>query len=98
MSSGQRLRAVFSLIANALADPRRYEILQQIAGQHTPLSFAALQKEHDIGAPTISYHLKVLAEANLIDVRRQGKRTTVVFRPDIVRRYLKDVGDELGLS
>jgi ArsR family transcriptional regulator len=98
MSSGQRSRAVFSLIANALADPQRYEILKQIARQREPLSFAALQREHDIGAPTMSYHLKRLAEANLINVTRHGTHTTVALRPDMLRRYLKGVGDELGLS
>lgn len=98
MPSGQQPRDVFSRIANALADPRRYAILKQIARQGEPLSFATLQQAHDIGAPTMSHHLKRLADAKLIDVRRQGRRTIVVLRPDIVRQYLKEIGEELGLS
>jgi DNA-binding transcriptional ArsR family regulator len=98
MSRGQQSRDSFSLIANALADPRRYEILKQIASQHAPLSFSALRQEHKIGAPTMSYHLKLLAEANLIDVRRQGTRVTVALRPDIVEQYLRDVERQLKLA
>src|ERR1051325_9461237 len=95
MPNDRQSRDIFSLIAHALADPRRYEILKHIASQRAPLSFAALQKEHDIGAPTMSYHLKLLAEANLIDVSRQGKRTTVALRPEIVEQYLRNVERQL---
>ena len=95
MSTDQLSRDIISRIANALADPRRYEILMQIAGQHAPLSFSALRKRHDIGAPTMSYHLKLLAEANLIEMKRQGTRTTVVFRPEILEQYLRDVERQL---
>lgn len=98
MASGGRSRDVFSLIATALADPRRYAILKQIAHQRAPLSVAALRQAHDIGAPTMSYHLKLLVEAELIEVKRQGKRISVALRPDILRRYLTAVGNELGLS
>lgn len=97
MLPDQQPRNGFSRIANALADPRRYEILKQIASQQAPLSFAALREAHEIGAPTMSYHLKLLAEANLIDLRRQGARTTVALRPDIVEQYLRDVEHQLGL-
>ena len=98
MSNDQQARDIFSRIAHALADPRRYEILKQIASQRAPLSFAALRREHDIGAPTMSYHLKLLTEANLIDVKRQGKRITVILRPEIVEQYLRDVERQLRLT
>lgn len=98
MASGRRSGDVFSLIANALADPRRYAILKQIAGQRAPLSVTALRQAHDIGAPTMSYHLKLLAEAKLIEVKRRGRSISVALRPDILRQYLAAVGNELGLS
>lgn len=95
MSNDQQSREVFSLIATALADPRRYEILKQIANQRVPLSFSALRQEHDIGAPTMSYHLKLLAEANLIDLQRHGTRTTVTLRPGVVEQYLRHLERQL---
>jgi ArsR family transcriptional regulator len=94
----ERRKSACPLIAQALADPRRYEILKQIATQPMPLSFTALRRGHDIGAPTMSYHLKLLVEAKLIDVAKQGKRTIVAFRPDHLRQYLDDLGEELGLN
>jgi DNA-binding transcriptional ArsR family regulator len=57
-----------------------------------------LQKGHNIGAPTMSHHLKRLAEANLIELRKQGKRTMVVLRPEIVEQYLRDVERQLMLG
>jgi len=97
MSDAQQPREIFSLIATALADPRRYEILKQIANQSAPLSCTALRQEHDIGAPTMSYHLKLLAEANLIDMTRQGTRMMVMLRPGILEQYLRDVERQLKL-
>ena len=97
MPSDRQSRDFCSRIASALADPRRYEILKQIARQAAPLSFAALRRDHDIGAPTMSYHLKFLAEANLIDVTREGNRTTVALRSGVLQQYLREIGDQLGL-
>ncbi|HVJ42360.1 MAG TPA: hypothetical protein VM639_12735 [Dongiaceae bacterium] len=71
--SGQPRGDILSLIENALADPRRYEIPNEIASQPAPLSFGALRKA-------------------------QGRRTIVALRRDSVRRYLQEIGDELGLS
>jgi len=87
-----------ALIAHALADPRRYAILRQIASQNAPVCFSALRQAHAIGAPTMSHHLKLLAEAELIAVRRQGKRMEVVLRPEILERYLEDIGRQFGLA
>ena len=82
-------------IAHALADPRRYAILRQIASEATPVSFALLCKAHAIGAPTMSHHLKQLAAVKLIDVTRQGTRTTVALRPESLSQYLRDLERQL---
>lgn len=98
MSHNSQPKNILALIAQALADPRRYEILKQIASQRTPLSLAALRKEHDIGAPTMSYHIKLLADANLIVVKRQGTRATVALRADILEQYVRDIERQLNLT
>jgi DNA-binding transcriptional ArsR family regulator len=87
-----------ALIAHALADPRRYAILKQIANESAPVCLSALRREHAIGAPTMSHHLKLLAAAGLIAVNRQGKRMEVALRPEILARYLQDIGHQLGLT
>lgn len=98
MANDRHPRDRFSLIANALADPRRYAILRQIADLNAPVGFSTLRKEHDIGAPTMSHHLKLLAEAELIEVKRRGKRTEVLLRPEILERYLRDIEHQLRLT
>jgi len=98
MTNDRHPRDGFSLIANALADPRRYAILRQIAELNAPVGFSTLRKEHDIGAPTMSHHLKLLAEAELIEVKRRGKRTEVLLRPEILERYLRDIEHQLRLG
>ncbi|HTX39122.1 MAG TPA: metalloregulator ArsR/SmtB family transcription factor [Bryobacteraceae bacterium] len=59
-------------ISRALADPRRVEILERIAaGKETACSDLANQSE--VSQPTISHHLKELANAGLILPRREAK-------------------------
>jgi ArsR family transcriptional regulator len=61
-----------SAIARALADPRRFAIFQQIAA-HNEMPCTALDVRGDIGAATISHHLRELQEAGLIAMRREGR-------------------------
>ncbi len=62
----------FHRISRALADPRRVEILERIAaGKETACSVLANKAE--VSQPTISHHLKELANAGLILPRREAK-------------------------
>jgi len=62
----------FNRIGRALADPRRMEILQRIAGEKD-VACAALTNECRVSQPTISHHLKELSTAGLIKPRREAK-------------------------
>jgi ArsR family transcriptional regulator len=66
-------RAQRALILKALADPRRFELLQQIAKAGCPLGCAQARAALPISAATLSHHIKELETAGLIDVRREGK-------------------------
>jgi ArsR family transcriptional regulator, arsenate/arsenite/antimonite-responsive transcriptional repressor len=77
----------FSRIAKALADPRRYEILARIA-RCTELACNDLRCDLPISAPTLSHHIKELANAGLIDVRREAKFVHMKLRRSVWRRYL----------
>ena len=73
-------------IARALSDPRRYLMLQQI-GKQELLSCSVLNELHDVGAPTISHHLKELGEAELIEISREGKNAMLRINRPVLRAY-----------
>src|ERR1700722_3653358 len=60
-------------ILKALADPRRFELLQKIAKAGCPLGCAEARAALPISAATLSHHIKELEAAGLINVRREGK-------------------------
>src|SRR5216683_1686586 len=57
LPSGLMEAGQFNRISRALADPRRMEILQRIAGDRE-VACAALASESPVSQPTISHHLK----------------------------------------
>jgi len=58
-------------VAKALADPTRWRLLQAIAAGDE-IACAELVARSGLSQATVSHHLKVLAEAGLISVRRSG--------------------------
>lgn len=56
---------------SALADPTRRQILELLKQQD--LSAGELGKHFTITAPSLSHHLNVLKQADLISSRRQGQ-------------------------
>ena len=74
-------------IARALADPRRFAILQQIAG-NDHLMCSGLDVKSCISPATISHHLKELQSAGLIDAERQGREMRLSLRRPVWTAYL----------
>jgi len=81
---GRMNRAQRALILKALADPRRFELLQQIATNGCPLGCAQALATLPISAATLSHHIKELETAGLIDVRREGKFAYLSLRPGVL--------------
>jgi ArsR family transcriptional regulator len=77
-------RAQRALILKALADPRRFELLQQIAKASSPLCCSQALTALPISAATLSHHVKELETAGLIDVRREGKFHYLSLRPGVL--------------
>ncbi|WP_180539875.1 ArsR/SmtB family transcription factor [Nevskia soli] len=87
--SGKRLaEKQLKLIAKALADPRRYEILRQIGAQESGASCTDIRECQPVSAATLSHHFKELESAGLIKVARQGKFAHFKLRRDVLRAYL----------
>ena len=80
-------------ITKALADPTRFSILQAIAGSGESCC-GELAKRFPITQATCSQHLKILAEAGLVTMRREGQFNH--YR--LVRRVLDEYRDALGMA
>ncbi len=82
----------FQAIARAVAEPRRFAMLQQIA-RGPSLNCSGLQEQEHISPATISHHIKELHEAGLIEVEREGRCANLSLRRDTWEAYLRQLAD-----
>ncbi len=66
-------RAHRTSILKALADPKRFELLERVAKSACPVGCQEMRGALAISPATLSHHIKELESAGLIDVRREGK-------------------------
>ncbi len=77
-------RARRTALLKALADPRRYELLERIAKANCPLGCADALTALKIAPATLSHHIKELENAGLIDVTRAGKFHYLKLKPGVL--------------
>ena len=68
---------------NAIAEPRRREILEFLAGDER--SVGDIVDALELGQPSVSKHLQVLRDVGLVTVRRDGRKTLVRVNPEPLR-------------
>ena len=81
------------LIAKALADPRRHEILRQIGATNGCVSCTDVRGCQPVSAATLSHHVKELETAGLITIARRGKFADLVLRRDVLEAYVDYLGN-----
>jgi len=75
-------------ISRALSDPTRLRIYRAISACNEVFC-GELVERHGLTPGTISHHLKVLADANLIECRRKGQFIFNRSRPETIREYTR---------
>ena len=78
----------FALISKALADPKRFEMLQKIAAAKEAPTCTCVRDWLDLSPATVSHHLKELHNAGLVTVEREGKFARIALRRDVLKAYL----------
>lgn len=87
----------FQRIAKALADPRRFEILEVIAAGEEMCCGEVVEK-FPVAQATVSHHIKELADAGLIETRAEGQFKYLRARPEVLAEYVEQLARRVGLQ
>jgi len=87
----------FDLIAKALADPRRMQLLEVIAGEED-CPCQRLREEFPISKATISHHIKELVRAGLIESHRDGQFLHCEVRREVLEAYTAELLRRTGAT
>lgn len=82
---------ILSKTLSALADPTRRKILQMLGKRD--LSAGEIGAEFNISPPSISHHLNVLKNADLVVAQRQGQNIIYSMNASIVQEMLQQLLD-----
>lgn len=77
-------RAQRTAVLKALADPKRFELLERVAKASCPLGCSDARDALAISPATLSHHIKELQTSGLIDVRREGKFHFLSIKPGVL--------------
>jgi len=85
----------FQRIAKALADPRRFEIFEEMAAADE-LSCGRIVERFPVAQATVSHHIKELADAGLIEIRPEGQFRYCRARTDVLEQYIAELRRRVG--
>ncbi|MBV6760304.1 ArsR/SmtB family transcription factor [Rhodococcus opacus] len=76
----------------AMADPVRLDLLKRIASV-PEMACTDLVEESHVAKSTVSYHMKALRTAGLIEVRKEGRNFHYAYRPDALEMLTSILGE-----
>lgn len=85
----------FTRVAKALADPRRFGILEIIAA-HGEIACQRLCAELPVKQATVSHHVKELVAAGLVETRRDGQFVYYRYVPTVMRQYCETLAHRVA--
>lgn len=80
----------------ALADTSRLRMLQRLSAG--PATVTELTAHVDLSQPLVSWHLRRLGLAGVIDMRRNGREVICTLRRDALDRFRERERELLGLA
>ena len=89
------LRAL-KLMHKTLADANRLRIIRRLA--HADASVTDLIEEVGLSQPLVSWHVRSLRAAGLVETQRRGRETNVRLRPDAWEAVVERERAILGLA
>ncbi|MGH7574592.1 MAG: ArsR/SmtB family transcription factor [Longimicrobiales bacterium] len=94
--SGELAPGQFERIAKALADPRRFAVLQTIATSRHECPYQAICNQFPVTKATISHHLKELIQAGLVRSEREGQYMHATVVPGVIEAYAAELVRRIG--
>ncbi|HEX9503223.1 MAG TPA: metalloregulator ArsR/SmtB family transcription factor [Patescibacteria group bacterium] len=73
-------------IFQVLAEPRRRNIVEMLATRGS-LTATAISDRFNVSPPAISQHLKVLLDAHLVRMEKQGRERIYDINPEAMDKY-----------
>lgn len=87
----------FLKISKALSDNTRFHILQKIT-ELEEVYCTELTTLFNISQPSISHHLKVLGEAELLESRKEGQHTFFSVNQGVMESYIRQLQNALSIK
>lgn len=73
----------------ALTDPTRRAIIQMLNDRE--LTAGEIAAQFDISAPSVSHHLNVLKQADLVQAERNGQTIVYALNATVVQEFLNEL-------
>ncbi len=81
-------------ISKALADENRYRIFKLIADRGE-ISCKEITDAFSLSQPTVSHHLKVLTESELVAFRKEGQWSYFFINKNVLQAYLNSLHEKI---